>query len=108
MCAFSARKSLLSKVVKPLHVAVKSALALKSDGSLWKVEFRNWAEPPRLRRLSAHSEWRAVAADINMLYALAADGSIWRWEAAEFRSGGFMAAPSRIPVRIGSVFEPSR
>ncbi|HKX63184.1 MAG TPA: hypothetical protein VJS65_15090 [Verrucomicrobiae bacterium] len=84
------------------------ALALKSDGSLWKLEFRNWAEPPKIRRLSAHSEWRAVAADINMLYALAADGSIWRWEAAEFRSGGFMAAPSRIPVRIGNVFEPSR
>ena len=84
------------------------ALALKSDGSLWKLEIRNWVEPPKIRRLSSHSEWRAVAADINMFYALAADGSIWRWEAAEFRSGAFMAAPSRIPVRIGSVFEPSR
>lgn len=90
------------------------AVGLKEDGSLWSIQLANWNTKPTLKRLSRYTDWIAVASSYDEHFALAADGSIWSWEARvpyiEFQTAAFKLpvielATSRIPRRIGSIFD---
>jgi hypothetical protein len=61
--------------------AFGEAVLLRSDGSLWRwnVPPNEMADHPGLTRMSAQSDWRAIASDETDLLGLSADGSIWAW-----------------------------
>lgn len=92
--------------------------ALKSDGTLWMLDFPAdpLTEPNRFSAapLSIHSDWVAIIEVMGGMGALAADGSLWYW-ALEERSlypSSFTIKPllaaSRRPQLIGNVFASDR
>jgi len=95
------------------YCCVHAAFALKEDGSIWKLDLANGNAKPVMKRLSQHSDWIAVASSYDAHFALAADGSVWSWEAqapyieygaAAFKLPVIELAPSRIPKRLGAIY----
>jgi hypothetical protein len=83
-------------------------LALKSDGSLWRLDFSVHSTPVRV---SAQSDWIAVDTLMGSLTALAADGSFWRWaDPQRYWNWGIdlpkpYLGPSRFPQPAGNLLE---
>jgi hypothetical protein len=89
-------------------------VALKTDGTLWKLDFP--ADPiTRPERFSAtplsrHSDWVALVGTMDGTMALAADGSLWLWAMEERHLYPATMTPrpllrsSRRPQPIGNLF----
>jgi hypothetical protein len=88
-----------------------TAIALKRDGSLWKIPLRqsgSWLHAPQTVdpvRLGTQTDWVAVTGTWDNLFALAADGSIWRWDGRAPGNPGFLLAPSRKPTRVAGIYD---
>jgi ABC-type transport system involved in multi-copper enzyme maturation permease subunit len=88
-------------------------VALKTDGSLWKLEFSTDpivdADGFTATPLSRHSDWVALTEAMDGVVALAADGSLWFWEMERRYSLGFTLQPilaaSRRPQLIGKLLD---
>jgi hypothetical protein len=90
---------------------------LKSDGTLWTWNFRgdplvfdSSSDPappiPRPVRLGTHADWKAVSSFNEGFVSLAADGSLWHWNArTEIDWSQPMLMPSRHPAKIGNIFD---
>jgi hypothetical protein len=93
-------------------------ITLKSDGTLWKWNFRSWPEiDPKgysCEQVGTRSDWVGVV-DYHVwgggsnfgiggtgFIALAADGGLWFWE--KNREGFELLPPSRKPQYIGNIF----
>ncbi|HTV42687.1 MAG TPA: ABC transporter permease subunit [Candidatus Sulfotelmatobacter sp.] len=84
---------------KAINFGFDSLILLRNDGTLWK-----WTGPPgrpfRPVRLGHYSDWVALGPEFGT--ALAADGSLWSWNAASER---LWLAPSRKPIYMENIFE---
>lgn len=86
-----------------------SLIALRSDGTLWSwpslwylIQNPNTAKAVQLGN---HSDWLALSEfDYWNSIALAADGSLWIWNAPSEHA---WLAPSRKPVFVGNIFQGS-
>jgi len=100
----------------------ETPVALKSDGSLWKLKMRDWlqeAHPNEVIintiatpvRLGNHSDWIAIEHLWNGVLALAADGSLWHWQTGPLYLENFhhlprfMLAAPRKPASVGNIFD---
>jgi hypothetical protein len=92
-------------------------VALKNDGTLWKLSFPTdpIAQPQGFSAasLSRHSDWVGLTTMMDRIVSLAADGSLWYWAMEDpYRyARGFtfqpLMAPSRRPQLIGNIFGSS-
>ncbi len=85
-----------------------AGLAMQRDGSLWQIDLGDRDNGPTVRRLSRQTHWLAIASSSDALFALATDGSVWSWSTYAYRQGPIEIGPSRIPVRVASLFEPNK
>ncbi|MDB6068595.1 MAG: hypothetical protein JWR26_4803 [Pedosphaera sp.] len=92
-----------------LAAANQVLVALKSDGTLWKWDFRfrSWwldgiwpfSQPPK--RLGIHSDWVALGESSQRIVSIAADGSLWHW--AAYDTYDTLLAPSRKPIKLANL-----
>ena len=99
----------------------EQTVTLRSDGTLWKWEFPalsfNARYPGDIAslihvkplQLGRHSDWIGVASFFEGIVALAADGSVWRWQ---FRSSDrervSLLRASRRSQYVGNIFTEER
>lgn len=79
-----------------------SMMSIREDGTLWKWPSIWNAEIPEPVQLGEQSDWIAMANASEVEFALAADGTVWAWDAP---SDSAWLAPSRHPVFMGNIFQ---
>jgi alpha-tubulin suppressor-like RCC1 family protein len=86
-------------------------VALKSDGSLWRWNFREGdivhAVKDSPTRLGIHNDWVAIAGNGGSLIALAGDGSLWLWPDRKFYGYGMLIELPKQPQSLGNIFSKS-
>ena len=89
-------------------------VALKSDGTLWRLgaHLDSW-QPFAERftrtpeRLGSHDDWVALMPTWDGVVSLAADGSLWLWPGENDYRGQYrnlaLIEPSQKPIRLGNI-----